>query len=107
MRIILDDPLYAPFFIKFKPVGPWYSKKCDSANGSLCSDFYHSQEQSPGYPHGDGDCAAPACDCGANPCGFYVFNHSTTAVVNNQTFLDWYLDTYSAFFFLLALHAHC
>ncbi len=97
VRKILDDPAYAPWFLKFKPVGPWYSHKCDSANASLCSDYYHSQEQSPGFPHGDGDCAAPACDCGANPCGFYVWNASSTAVINGQTFRDWFIDSYSAF----------
>lgn len=35
VRVILEDPAYAPWFLKFKPVGPWYSKKCDSANASL------------------------------------------------------------------------
>lgn len=35
----------------FTPNGPWFSKKCDAANASLCSDLYHSQEQSPGYPY--------------------------------------------------------
>ena len=35
VRVILEDPVYAPWFLKFKPVGPWYSKKCDSANASL------------------------------------------------------------------------
>ena len=36
------------------------------------------QEQTPGFPHGDGDCAAPGCDCGKSPCGFYLWNHSST-----------------------------
>ena len=89
VRKTLEDPDYADWYIKFKPEGPWESKKCDSAQPHLCSDFYHSQEQSPGYPHGDGDCAAPGCDCGKVPCGFYVWNHSSTTVVNNQTFQDW------------------
>jgi bacillopeptidase F (M6 metalloprotease family) len=26
------------------------------------------------------------CDCGTKPCGFYVWNHSSTAVINGQTF---------------------
>ena len=95
VRDILEDPDYAPFLMKFKPEGPWNSSKCDdNYDPPLCSDFYHSQEQSPGYPHGDGDCAAPACDCGKVPCGFYVFNHSSTAVVNGQTFQEWFVDTY-------------
>ncbi len=52
------------------------------------------QEQTPGYPHGDGDCAAPGCDCGSVPCGFYLFNHSSTAVVKGQAFLQWFTDSY-------------
>ena len=52
------------------------------------------QEQSPGYPHGDGDCAAPGCDCGKAPCGFYLWNHSSTAVVHNQTFQQWFIHDY-------------
>ena len=92
IRVALEDPAYAPWFLRFKSTGPWYSQKCDSANKSLCSDFYHSQEQSPGFPHGDGDCAAPACDCGSVPCGFYVFNHSSTAQVDGRSFQEWWLS---------------
>ena len=62
-------------YFKFKPQGPWFSKKCDSAQPELCSDLFHEQEQSPGYPHGDGDCLSPGCDCGKVPCGFYIWNH--------------------------------
>lgn len=77
VRAILDDPIYSPWFIKFKPVGPWISPKCDNNyQPPLCSDYFHMQEQTPGYPTGDGDCAAPACDCGNNPCGFYLWNVS-------------------------------
>ena len=35
---------------------------------------------------GLGDCAAPACDCGTKPCGFYLWNHSSTTVVKGQSF---------------------
>lgn len=28
------------------------------------------------------------------PCGFYIWNHSSTAVVNNQTFQDWFIHSY-------------
>jgi hypothetical protein len=28
------------------------------------------------------------------PCGFYVFNHSSTAVVKGQTFRDWFINSY-------------
>ena len=52
------------------------------------------QEQTPGYPSGDGNCAAPGCDCGSFPCGFYLWNHSSTTVVNGQTFQDWFIHSY-------------
>jgi hypothetical protein len=82
-------------YIKFKPEGPWYSQKCDKNNKTDCSDLYHNQEQSPGYPTGDGNCGAPNCDCGNNvPCGFYIWNHSSTTVVHGQTFLEWFRDDY-------------
>ena len=48
----------------------------------------------PRSPHGDGDCAPPGCDCGKNPCGFYLWNHSATEVVNGQTFQDWFVNSY-------------
>jgi hypothetical protein len=68
VRKTLDDPAYSDWFIKFKPEGPWYSNKCDNNfNPPKCSDLYHNQEQSPGYPSGDGNCAAPNCDCGNAP----------------------------------------
>lgn len=95
VRTILDDPAYAPWFIDFKPDGPWHSPKCDNNfNPPKCSDHYHMQEQTPGFPHGDGDCAAPGCDCGTAPCGFYLWNHSSTAVVNGQTFQEWFIHSY-------------
>ena len=76
-------------------MGPWYSKKCDAVNKTDCSDLYHCQEQSPAYPHGDGDCGAPNCYCGDNvPCGFYIWNHSSTTVVHGQTFQQWFRDSY-------------
>merc|ERR1719331_1751610 len=95
VRKTLEDPAYSDWYIKFKPQGPWYSKKCDAVNKTDCSDAYHNQEQSPGYPHGDGDCGAPNCYCGSNvPCGFYIWNHSSTTVVHGQTFLEWFRDDY-------------
>ena len=83
------------WYIKFKPKGPWFSSKCDAVNKTDCNDAYHCQEQSPAYPHGDGDCGAPNCYCGSNvPCGFYIWNHSSTTVVHGQTFQEWFRDTY-------------
>ena len=43
---------------------------------------------------GDGDCKAPGCDCGKAPCGFYLWNHSSTAVVHGQTFQEWFIHSY-------------
>ena len=95
VRKTLEDPAYADWYVKFKPKGPWYSQKCDAVNKTDCSELYHNQEQSPGFPHGDGDCGAPNCDCGTGvPCGFYVWNHSSTTVVHGQTFLEWFRDSY-------------
>lgn len=94
-RTILDDPAYESWFIKFKPTGPWFSPKCDNNfNPPKCTDYYVMQEQTPGYPHGDGDCDAPGCDCGLKPCGFYLWNHSATEVVNGQTFQQWFIHSY-------------
>jgi hypothetical protein len=32
--------------------------------------------------------------CGSNvPCGFYIWNHSSTTVVHGQTFLEWFRDS--------------
>jgi hypothetical protein len=28
------------------------------------------------------------------PCGFYFFNHSSTTIVNGQSFGDWFKDSY-------------
>ena len=95
VRKTLEDPAYSDWYVKFKAKGPWYSGKCDAVNKTDCSELYHCQEQSPGYPTGDGDCGAPNCDCGDGvPCGFYVWNHSSTTVVHGQTFLEWFKDDY-------------
>lgn len=95
VRTILDDPAYSDWFIKFTQEGPWYSPKCDNNyDPPKCTDYFHMQEQSPDYPHGDGDCASPACDCGTKPCGFYLWNHSSTTVVKGQTFQDWFIHSY-------------
>ena len=63
-----------------------------------CTDYCHTQEQTPMYPDAPanrGRCAGPGCDCGTKPCGFYMYNHSAAdVVVNNQTFRDWFLDDY-------------
>jgi hypothetical protein len=71
IRTILDDPDYAPWFLKFVPGGvfpngTWHVPACDNNfKPPKCSALYHDQVQSPEYPHGDGSCAQP-CDCGKN-----------------------------------------
>ena len=61
----------------------------------LCTNFYHDQGQTPGYPHGDGDCSPPACDVGTIPVGEYLFDfRSINISVNGQTFADWYVNEY-------------
>jgi hypothetical protein len=71
VRKLLDDPAYAPWFVNFNnKSGPLHNSKCDTNfKPPKCSNHFHMQEQSPGFPHGDGDCAAPGCDCGKAPCG--------------------------------------
>ncbi len=97
VRKILDDPAYSPWFLKFKPEGPWYSPKCDTFHTPpLCTDFFHTQMDTP-RPDGKGygQCAKPACNCSnTKPCGFYVFNHSSDVVVNGQSFPEWFVDSY-------------
>jgi len=89
----LVDPAYAGWFLRFKPGGAfpngsYHVPACDgNFDPPLCSGFYHSQDQTPGFPHGDGDCPGP-CDCGGVPCGFYLFNHA------NATLRRWLLDDF-------------
>lgn len=95
VRSILDDSAYSPWFIKFKAQGPWTSPKCDDFHTPpLCTEYFHTQMDTP-RPDGKGygKCAPPACNCGTKPCGFYVFNHSSTVVINGQTFREWFIDS--------------
>ena len=41
----------------------------DNYTPPLCSNLYHDQSQTPGYPKGDGNCLAPGCDVGSVPVG--------------------------------------
>jgi hypothetical protein len=51
------------------------------------ADFYHDQDQTPEYPHGDGSCDAP-CDCGGVPCGEYLWDH------RNDTLADYLINDF-------------
>ena len=54
-----------------------------------------AEEQTPGYPGGDGTCSAPACDVGAVPVGEYLFNPlSWNVSVNGTTLGQWFIEDY-------------
>eukprot|EP00035_Acanthoeca_spectabilis_P011791 m.208344 g.208344 ORF g.208344 m.208344 type:complete len:364 (+) comp15448_c0_seq22:435-1526(+) len=100
VRTKMSDPAYAGFFIPFAtaalPNGTVPGANvpsCDTHyNPARCSHLYHDQVQTPQYPDGrgwlDGSCRAP-CDCGAVPCGEYVFDHR-----NGSALTTWILDEY-------------
>jgi len=97
VREKLEDPAYSPWFLKFNPNASSYSvPMCDNNyQPPLCSNYYHDQVQTPGYPHGDGDCAAPACDVGKVPVGEYIWDPRAWNVsINGQTLGDWFINNY-------------
>lgn len=89
VRAKLIDPSYEGFFLKFATNqstahsgNPSHVPACAAENASVCSDFYHDQEQTPQVPtpenpNPDGRCGADVgCDCGPGlPCGEYYFDH--------------------------------
>lgn len=93
VREKLVDPRYSDWFIRFAHTPPfangtYHVPQCDVAfDPPLCTEFYHSQDQTPGFPHGDGDCPGP-CDCGGVACGFYLFNHA------NESLRTWLIDDF-------------
>ena len=87
----MDDPAYADWFLKFDAhnTTPYHVPQCDkNYSPPKCTALYHDQEQSPGFPSGDGSCPGP-CDCGTNPCGEYLFNY-TNAATNGLA--DWIVN---------------
>jgi hypothetical protein len=101
VRVKAEDPAYASWFLPFNcsaasPVQGCHVPVCDANyDPPLCTALYHDQGQTPGYPHGDGDCAAPACDVGLIPVGEYLFDfRSVNVSVNGQTFIEWYIEEY-------------
>ena len=102
VRAKLEDAAYAPWFLRFDNASaPFTNDPCDrNFDPPLCSALYHDQWGAPGYPtpgpSGDGDCAAPNCNCGSVPCGEYFldFRRLTDTPVNGQTMLAWYLGEY-------------
>ena len=101
MRVKAEDPAYAAWFLPFNcsaagPTTGCHVPVCDNNySPPLCTALYHDDGQTPGYPHGDGDCSAPACDVGKIPVGEYLFDfRAVNTSINGQTFLDWYLEDY-------------
>jgi len=97
VREKLVDKAYAKWFLNFGAnAAPYHVPQCDNNyKPPLCSNFYHDQEQTPGYPNGDGNCAAPACDVGSIPVGEYIWDPRAWNVsVNGQTLGDWFINDY-------------
>ena len=101
VRDKVTDPDYAPWFLPFSDaVIANYSAAhvpvCDTNyDPPRCSHLYHDQTQTPGYPKGDGVCAAPGCDVGSVPVGEYLFDFRAANVsIHGQTLVRWYIDEY-------------
>jgi len=97
VRETLTDPAYTKWFLPFGANSkPYHVPQCDNNyKPPLCSNYYHDQEQTPGYPHGDGDCTVPACDVGSVPVGEYLWDHRAWNVsVNGKTFGNWFINDY-------------
>jgi len=96
VREKLTDPAYSRWFLKFDAAATPHVPKCDNNyKPPLCSDFYHDQEQTPGYPGGDGRCAAPACNVGSVPVGEYIWDpRAWNLSINGQTFGQWYINDF-------------
>jgi len=74
----------------------YWSPPCDhNDDPPKCSKLYHDQTQSPGYPTGDGNCAAPACDTGAVPSGEYLWDfRQLNTTVNGVSLREWWIDSW-------------
>lgn len=95
VREKLLDPAYSDWFLPFSGNGNYSVPTCDHTfSPPKCSHLYHDQLQTPGFPHGDGDCLPPGCDVGAGlPVGEYIFNPLAANVsVGGQTMLEWYIE---------------
>jgi len=101
VRVKVTDPKYAPWFMSFsdtviKNRSAAHVPVCDdNYDPPRCSNLYHDQSQTPGYPRGDGVCDPPGCDVGSVPVGEYLFDPRAANVsIEGQTFIDWYIDEY-------------
>lgn len=76
VRSSIGDSSKSNWFLQFKPNITYHVPQCDTNwNPPRCTQFYHDQDQTPEYPHGDGSCPGP-CDCGPVPCGEYLWDHN-------------------------------
>ena len=106
VRIKLEDPAYAYWFLNFTNPPPNITQNgnanttCDlNFNPPKCSMAFHETTYAPGYPEpaspGGGNCSAPGCDVGSVPIGAYLFNPAAANhSVNGQTFTEWFVDEY-------------
>eukprot|EP01088_Endostelium_zonatum_P009664 TRINITY_DN2294_c0_g1_i1.p1 TRINITY_DN2294_c0_g1~~TRINITY_DN2294_c0_g1_i1.p1 ORF type:complete len:424 (+),score=76.26 TRINITY_DN2294_c0_g1_i1:67-1338(+) len=96
VREKLTNKDYSRWFLKFDPSRTPHVPKCDNNyHPPLCSEFYHDQTQTPEYPHGDGDCAAPACDVGSIPVGEYLWDpRAWNMSIHGQTLGQWFINDY-------------
>ena len=101
VREKVTDPAYAAWFMRFSDAvvanhSVAHVPVCDdNYSPPRCSDLYHDQSQTPGYPHGDGTCAAPGCDVGSVPVGEYLFDFRAANVsIKGQTLAQWYVEEY-------------
>jgi hypothetical protein len=119
VREKLESPAHSRWFLSYGKTPPnagaYFSPPCDpNYDPPLCSTLYHDSTlspdytklpncavdgdcsvQVPGFPFGDGNCSAPACDTGAVPVGEYVFDMTAWNVsVNGQTLGQWWINEY-------------
>eukprot|EP01043_Picozoa_sp_COSAG02_P064226 COSAG02_NODE_9324_length_2255_cov_13.116883_2_plen_336_part_00 len=101
VRDKVTDPDYAPWFLHFSDAvvanhSVAHVPVCDTNyQPPRCSHLYHDQTQTPGFPHGDGECAPPGCDVGSVPVGEYLFDFRAVNVsVHGQTLAQWYVEEY-------------
>ncbi|CAE8730362.1 unnamed protein product [Polarella glacialis] len=101
VRTKVTDPAYSKWFMPFSPAvianhSAAHVPVCDNNyDPPQCSNLYHDQMQTPGYPKGDGICDPPGCDVGSVPVGEYLFDPRAGNVsVNGQTLIEWYIEEY-------------
>jgi hypothetical protein len=120
-RKLTDNPEYDSWFLRFRKCSDgrdaehceseFHNSVCDHTySPPKCSNLFHSQIQTmegqgqhaeglnkttgewTKYSPPDGQCNGKSCDCGRVPCGFYLFNHTSTEVINGQTLRQWFVE---------------